>query len=79
MKIPKDKRVVLSEDCDFTTSALVDFLNNKFGTKESGKRFRIGDLQHYVKRGCLPKQYGGQKIEIFENEAIGIKLIRVHF
>ncbi len=71
--------VILNEKSDFTTTALVEYLTEKYGTKKSGKPFRIGDFQGYFSRGYLPAAYGGYKIEYITNEAIGLKLIRVHF
>lgn len=64
---------------DFTTSALVDFLNEKYGGKKTGKPFTIGDIQQYIRRGFLPKSYGNCEIEVVENEQIGVKVIRVKF
>ena len=71
--------ITLNEETDFTTTALIKYLADKYGTKKSGKPFRIGDLQGIMRRGNLPKNYGGYKVEYITNEAIGFKLVRVHF
>jgi len=72
-------QLILSRTKDFTTSKLVKYLTDKYGSKESGKPFTIQDLQQYMGRLKLPKRYGGQRIESVESEEIGVKLIRVHF
>jgi len=64
---------------DYTTSALVDFLNEKYELKKTGKPFLLGDIQQYLRRGYLPKAYGHHPISVLENEEIGIKIIRVDF
>lgn len=74
-----EEELILNEKTDFTTRALVNYLTSVYGSKKSGKPFRIGSLQGYLRRGNLPKAYGGYKVEYIENEAIGIKLVRVHF
>jgi hypothetical protein len=64
---------------DFTTSALADYLNEKYKTKKTGQKFLIGDIQQYLRRGYLPRPYGHHPISIVENEQIGIKIVRVDF
>jgi len=72
-------RIILNEDSDFTTSALVEFLNNKYGGKKTGKPFTLGDIQQYLRRGHLPKPYGHHPISRINSDKVGIKLIRVNF
>jgi len=69
----------LYEGKDFTTSKLVDYLNDKFGSKKTGKAFKIGDIQQYLRRGFLPKSYGHHPICLIESEEIGVKVVRVDF
>lgn len=69
----------INEKTDFTTSALVEYLNKKFTSKKTGEPFNLGDIQQYLRRGFLPKKYGHHPIERIENPSIGIKLIRVNF
>jgi len=71
--------VVLTQGKDFTTTGLKDFLNNKYGSKKTGKSFTIGDLQQYALAGRFPEQYGGHPISTFENKEIGIKILTVDF
>jgi len=71
--------ITLNEETDFTITALMAYMKEKHGTKKSGKPFRNGDAQGWMLRGNIPASYGGYKLEYVENEAIGIKLIRVHF
>ncbi len=71
--------VVLNSITDFTTSKLVDFLNQRYGTKKTGEHFTVGDIQQYLRRGFLPQKYGDHPIDFIENEEIGIKLVRVYF
>lgn len=71
------KKVVLNRDTDFTPSALVRWLNDEFESKTSGREFTIRDVQQYTMRGFLPKQYGGNVIEVIEEDEIGIKVLRI--
>lgn len=71
--------VILNSITDFTTSRLVDFLNQRYSVKKTGEPFTTGDIQQYLRRGFLPKKYGDHPISFIENEEIGIKLIRVYF
>lgn len=71
------QKVVLYQDTDFTPGALVKWLNEKFETKASGNEFSFRDVQQYTMRGFLPKQYGGYAIEVIEDSAIGIKILRL--
>lgn len=72
-----EKRIELIEGKDFTLSALVKRLNKKYKQKKSGKKFELGDIQQYVRRGFLPKAYGNENIEVIENDKIGIKVLRL--
>lgn len=74
-----EKKLVINEETDFTTTALVDHLNKTYSHKKSGSPFTLGDIQQYLRRGFLPKKYGHHPIERVENEKVGIKLIRVDF
>jgi len=71
------KRIVLRVGEDFTPSALVRHLNECFQSKSSGKEFSIRDVQQYTLRGFLPKAYGGNNIEVIQQDKIGIKLLRL--
>lgn len=64
---------------DFTSAKLVEFLNQKYNAKKSGKNFTLGDIQQYIRRGFLPKIYGDHPIERIKFDQVGISLIRVHF
>ena len=75
----KDTNIlILYPDMDFTSSKLVEFLNTKYGHKKTEKPFTLGDVQQYIRRGFLPRNYGFHPIERVESNEIGIKLIRVH-
>jgi hypothetical protein len=63
----------------FTTSKLVEFLNEAYGEKKTGKPFSSNDIQQYLRRGKLPVYAGGHPIQLVENEDIGTKLIEVDF
>ena len=71
------KKIVLHKDSDFTPSTLVRWLNETQHVKGSGKEFTIRDVQQYTLRGSIPRQYGGQSIEIIEEDSIGIKILRL--
>ncbi len=71
------KKVVLNRDTDFTPSTLVKWLNEEFENKTSGNEFTIRDIQQYTIRGSLPKAYGGHSISVIEEDAIGIKVLRL--
>lgn len=73
------QELVLSKKNDFTTRALVNYLNEKHGSKVSDKSFTTGDIQQYLRRGYLPKKYGHHPIEKIEDKDTGIKIIRVDF
>ena len=64
---------------DYTATKLVDFLNDKYGSKKTGQKFKIGDIQQYLRRGFLPKPYGHHPITFVQNDEIGVKVIRVAF
>lgn len=69
--------IELKEGRDYTMSALVKALNKEYGSKRSGKEFTLGDIQQYVRRGFIPRLYGGQDIEVVENEKVGVKVLRL--
>lgn len=71
--------IELVEGRDFTTTGFVNFLNEKHGGKKTGKKFTIGDLQQYIRRGRLPEEYGGHPIVTIESELIGIKVLSIDF
>jgi hypothetical protein len=73
----KRDELKLDKQKDFTTSALVDYLNKEYGSKKTGEKFKLGDVQQYLRRGFLPKNYGNHPISRIEDTDIGIKLIRV--
>ena len=75
----KEEKFVIDDEKDYTTTALVDYLNDKYEHKKTGKKFTLGDIQQYLKRGFLPKPYGHHPIERIEIKKVGLKLIRVHF
>lgn len=74
-----DISFILNTVTDFSSSKLVDFLNEKYSSKKSGELFTTGDIQQYLRRGFLPRPYGHHPIEIVENNDIGIRAIRVFF
>ena len=67
-----DKELIINEETDYTTTALVDFLNKKYKSKKTGMRFTLGDIQQYLRRGFLPKKYGHHPIERIENKKVGM-------
>jgi hypothetical protein len=71
------KKIVLNKESDFTPSALVRWLNENYQAKSSGNQFTIRDVQQYTMRGSIPRQYGGKLIEVIEEDAIGIKILRL--
>lgn len=77
--MPPKKRtsVQLSSDTDFTLASLRDYLNQRFGTKDSGNPFTIQDIQGYEAKRHIPDAYGGYDIEVLEHKEIGIKLLRL--
>ena len=79
LKLQDKKILILYPNRDFTTSALVKFLNQKHGVKKGGNPFTLGDVQQYLRRGFLPKPYGHHPIKYIKDDKIGIRLIRVRF
>jgi hypothetical protein len=71
------EKVQLNPDTDFTLAALRDYLNDRWGAKESGKAFNIQDIQGYEAKRHIPDAYGGYDIEVLENDLMGIKLLRL--
>lgn len=71
------KKLELTEGKDMTLDKFVDWLNEKFGSKESGKEFTAQDAYGYVKRGCIPLSYGLFKLKQVDYPKVGIKLIRI--
>lgn len=57
---------------EFTTSSLLRFLEDEYGTKLSGKHFNQSDIAQYCLRGNLPYRYGGNKLKIDYVENIKI-------
>lgn len=46
-----------------TLTGIKNWLNQLHGKKKSGVEFFLTDVQHYVRRGNLPKYLGGYTIE----------------
>lgn len=49
-----------------TLTGLQKWLNSEENTdfkKRSGTKFTVGDVQGYIKRGCLPIEMGANEIE----------------
>jgi hypothetical protein len=63
------------EKNEYTSRGLIEMLSDKYGTKHSGKKFNVGDITQYARRGFLPYRYGGNKLEV--DHVQGIKIIRV--
>lgn len=79
MKEAQNKKVTLDYGKDFTTVALVKFLNEKYGQKKTGKPFTLSDIQQYLRRGHLPRPYGFHPITLTYIQEIGINVISVDF
>jgi len=60
---------------NLTLTKLTSFVNQKF-VKKNGSKFRIADVQGYVRRGYLPTYLGGNLI-IEQNEIPGVKLYNI--
>jgi hypothetical protein len=75
-KRPSEK-VQLNPETDFTLASLRDYLNDRFGQKDSGKPFTIQDIQGYEAKRHIPDAYGGYEVAVLENSTIGIKLLRL--
>lgn len=71
------KEITLTEGSDFTMTALMHHLNNEYKAKRSGELFNIRDIQQYIIKRRIPKIYGGQKIEVVNNEQMGLKIFRL--
>lgn len=63
----------------FTTTKLVELLNEEYGEKKSGEPFTTNDIQQYLRRGKLPMYIGGHPIKRFNNEKTGTKLVEINF
>jgi len=61
----------------YALSGLARFLNEKVGTKKSGRSFTPQDVQQYCLRGHLPKYLGGAILKVHHNELTGMKFIQV--
>ncbi len=73
----EEKNVVLKQGKDYTPSKLRDLLNTQFGEKKSGKKFTNQDIYQYAKRGYLPDEYGGLILKHIDNDAMGVKVLRL--
>jgi len=62
-------------DSEYTIQSLIIFLNEKFGSKKSGKPFNNSDIAQYERRGYLPYRYGGDKI--IATDSMGVKLLKL--
>ena len=62
---------------EFTSESLLLHLKNKYGKKKSGKDFVNQDIYQYIYRGNLPKEYGGNKVEV-KTKVQGIVLVKLH-
>jgi len=71
------EEITLTEGTDFTMTALMHHLNNKYESKRSGELFNVRDIQQYIIKKKIPKIYGGQSIELINNEQIGLKIFRL--
>jgi hypothetical protein len=71
--------IKLNSDTDFTPAQLREWLNKKYGSKQSGKLFTNQDIFMYTKRGYLPPVYSGAQIAILKTNGIGIKILRLKF
>lgn len=56
-----------------TLSQLVVELNDRFGKKKTGKKFKVEDVQQYVKRGKIPEYLGGNEI-VKDKDFPGLKV-----
>lgn len=62
----------------FSRSGLAQRLNEKFGSKGSGKKFNARDIQQYGIKGKLPEKYGGCLVREIKEEYLGV-FIEVDF
>lgn len=79
MSSEQNNEITVNSSTDFTTSKLVDYLNDKYESKKTGEPFTLGDIQQYLRRGYLPKNYGHHPIQRIEDDNTGLKFIRVDF
>ena len=47
----------------YSLVGIVDFLNEKYKTKQTGEPFNVQDVQGYIQRGKFPDYLGGTQIE----------------
>jgi hypothetical protein len=59
-----------------TLTGIVKWLNETYSKKKTGQPFRINDVQHYIRRGNLPKYMGGNRI-IKDNTIEGVGLYKI--
>lgn len=78
MKKVGDK-LVLSIGEDFSPKRFMEFLNEKYGSKSTGKPFTKGDCQQYVLKGQLPDRYGAHPVSYRTEPGTGLKIITVDF
>jgi len=69
--------IKLNSGTDYTPAQLREWLNEKYGAKQTGKPFTNQDVFMYTRRGYLPDKYSGAKITVIKTGSIGIKLLRI--
>lgn len=57
-----------------TLTGIADYLNNIHGKKSTGKKFNPQDVQGYISRGRIPKEYGGYILELDETMLVQSKV-----
>ena len=59
-----------------TLTGIKIWLNETFNKKKSGVEFLLTDVQHYVKRGNLPKYLGNYSV-VEDKSVEGVKLYKI--
>ena len=65
-----------------TMTGIADYLNNVYDCKSTGEKFTAQDVQGYIARGRIPREYGGgirlelDKIALEFNKVKIYKLIK---
>lgn len=63
------------DENEYTISSLIDYLENKYGNKITGKSFNSSDIAQYCMRGYIPFRYGGNKLTF--KYIKGVKVITI--
>jgi hypothetical protein len=61
----------------YTARGLVQYLQQNYKVKKTGKEFTNSDVEQYIRYGFIPKLYGGNCIEVVKSSINGCKVYKL--